>query len=371
MRTPPSLVLLLVLVVCVAACAAGAPRAPVAASTEGLVVHQWVHAKSLEGNRLRDSPDRSVHVYLPPSYFTHPERRYPAIYLLHGFGATSGADASWFTPGPDRGGPSPAEAMDAGVASGQLREMIIVMPDGTNAYGGSFYRNSSVTGAWEDFIVRDLVSYVDREFRTLRAAPSRAIMGHSMGGFGALRLGFTHPDVFSVVYAIAPCCIDDMLFKSTKPQNIVNAATAKTAEELAQRNFMQRAVVGAGAAFTPNLGAAPLLVDLPFVAGPDGPQPVEAVQRVWSKMLATSSIASQKDSIARLRGIGIEVGDHDEVTLIISTSHAMDRALTAAGIPHEFHEFDGGHADRVGEQLQKAALPFASEHLTFEAGPPR
>jgi S-formylglutathione hydrolase FrmB len=367
--TRTSLLHVLTFAACLAACATTAPQAPAAAPTHGLLVHEWVHGKGIEGNRLGDSPDRSVHIYLPPSYFTHPERRYPTVYLLHGFGSTSDGDVSWSAPGPDRGGPSVAEAMDAGIASGDLREMIVVMPDCTNAYGGSFYVNSSVTGAWEDFVVRDLVAFVDAKLRTVRGAPARAIVGHSMGGFGALRLGFAHSDVFGVVYAVSPCCIDDMLLQMVRPETFVDALTATTADELSRRRFSQRAAIGAGAAFTPNLEAKPLLVDSPFVAGPSGPQPVEAVQRVWSSMLATSSIASQRGAILRLRAIGLDVGDQDEVKSILPTTQAMDRALTAAGIVHELSVFHGGHVDRLGEQIAKAALPFASKHLGVAGAP--
>jgi S-formylglutathione hydrolase len=351
------------------ACAASAPKSPLPANTQGLVVHDWVHGKGLEGNPLGDSPDRSVHVYLPPSYLTHPDRRYPVVYLLHGFGGTSNGDLGWLAPGSEPGPPSPAAAMDAGVASGQLHEMIIVMPDCTNAYGGSFYVNSVVAGGWEDFVVRDLVAFIDQKFRTLNDPSARAIVGHSMGGFGALRIAFAHPDVFSVVFAISPAAIDDMLVAQIRPQEFVDAATAKTADELAGREFFQRAAVAAGAALSPNPNAKPLLVDLPFVAGPSGPQRVDAVARSWSTMLASSSIASHRATIARLRAIGLEVGDHDEVKAIITTTHAMDRALTAANLPHDFHEFHGGHVDHLSEQIAKTALPFASAHLAFAAAP--
>ena len=80
-----------------------------------------------------------------------------------------------------------------------VQPMIVVLPNGANKYRGSFYANSITMGNWEDFIVRDVVGYVDGHYRTLASPAHRGIAGHSMGGYGALTLGFRHPDVFSVI----------------------------------------------------------------------------------------------------------------------------------------------------------------------------
>jgi enterochelin esterase-like enzyme len=352
--------LCMLLVLALVACA---PRSPIAPRTGGLLVHDWVHGKGLEGNRLGDAADRSVHVYLPSGYFTHAARRYPVVYLLHGFGPTSGGDLPWLTPGQSLGGPPLVDAMDAEVASGEVGEMIVVMPDCANAYGGGFYVNSSVGGAWEDFVLRDLVAFVDDHYRTVPSAEGRAVIGHSMGGFGALRMAFDHPDVFGVVYALSPAGIDDMLMQAIRPEQFIGASMVRTAEELSRREHFERVAVAAGAAFSPNPAAWPLLVDLPIVFGFGGVQRVEPVARVWSSMLTTAAVPLRRQSIGKLRAIGLEVGDHEEVTSIFQTTHAMDSALTLAGIAHDFTEFHGGHIDHLRERIAKAALPFASRHL--------
>src|SRR5438067_12746368 len=86
-------------------------------------------------------------------------------------------------------------------AEGAIAPMIIVIPNGQDAYLGSFYVNSVTAGNWEDYIARDVVAYVDSHYRTVAGAEGRGIAGHSMGGFGALNLGLKHPDVFAAVYA--------------------------------------------------------------------------------------------------------------------------------------------------------------------------
>ena len=83
----------------------------------------------------------------------------------------------------------------------------MVVP-GDNQLGGSFYVNSPVTGNWEDFVVQEVVGYVDNHYRTIARVESRGISGHSMGGFGSLNIAMLHPDVFGAVYSLSPGLFD-------------------------------------------------------------------------------------------------------------------------------------------------------------------
>jgi len=86
--------------------------------------------------------------------------------------------------------------------------MIIVMPNAYTALEGSFYGKSVTTGDWEDFVVSELVEYIDSHYRTIANRTSRGLAGHSMGGYGTVRLGMRRPDVFSSFYALSACCLD-------------------------------------------------------------------------------------------------------------------------------------------------------------------
>ena len=86
-------------------------------------------------------------------------------------------------------------------------EMIVVLPDSKTVHNGSMYSSSVTTGDWEGFLTDDLVSYVDSHYRTLADRMSRGLAGHSMGGYGTLRLGMKHPEVFSSLYAMSSCCL--------------------------------------------------------------------------------------------------------------------------------------------------------------------
>jgi S-formylglutathione hydrolase FrmB len=175
---------------------------PVPASTTGQLIFTDIPALSLEDNLLGDSAEKSVVIYLPPSYEIS-DKRYPVVFFLPGYSTDNRA----FTDGTFQGFRL-QESMDQLIADGSIKEMIIVIPKGQHSLGGSFYVNSPVTGNWEDFIVEDVVNYVDTQYRTIPATESRGIAGHSMGGYGALNLAMLHPDLLGAVYSLSPGLFD-------------------------------------------------------------------------------------------------------------------------------------------------------------------
>src|SRR5215468_8135898 len=168
------------------------------AQNKGTVEHIKVHGKSLEGNLEGDSPDRDVFVYLPPSYASKPNQQYPVVYLLHGYGLTG---ERWMTFA------NLSDLSDKDIAAGTMKEMILVNPDAHTIYDGSMYSASPTTGDWETFIAEDLVSYIDSHYRTIPDRMSRGLGGHSMGGYGTVRIGMKRPDVFSSLYIMSACCL--------------------------------------------------------------------------------------------------------------------------------------------------------------------
>jgi enterochelin esterase family protein len=142
-------------------------------------------SRALRGNPLGDPAVRRTPVYLPPSY---PRGRYPVLYMLTGFtgfGEMLLQRGAWTESLPER--------LDRLIRSRKMREAIVVMPDCFTRFGGSQYLNSTATGRYEDHVVRELVPFVDRRYRT---NGRRSVLGKSSGGYGALVLGMRHPDVF-------------------------------------------------------------------------------------------------------------------------------------------------------------------------------
>jgi enterochelin esterase-like enzyme len=157
-----------------------------------------VHGKYLEGNLEGDSPDRDVFVYLPPNYAKNRNQRYPVVYFLHGYGigAEAYVNLLWASDGADKD-----------VAAGTSKEMIIVFPDSHTVYNGSMYSNSPTTGNWETYITEDLIGYIDGHYRTIANRESRGLAGHSMGGYGTLRIAMKYPEVYAAIYPMSSCCL--------------------------------------------------------------------------------------------------------------------------------------------------------------------
>lgn len=167
------------------------PSAPPASVPRGTLERLTVHGRALEGNLEGDSPDRPVVVYLPPSYAKEPSRRYPVLYFLHGYTATAESYVTTLAA-PD--------SMDRAIAAG-AREMIVVIPDAYTKYGGSMYASSPTVGDWETFIAQELPAFIDKRYRTIASRDGRGLAGHSMGGYGTMRVGMKRPGAFAALTA--------------------------------------------------------------------------------------------------------------------------------------------------------------------------
>ena len=159
-------------------------------ATEGVVVSRVIESKVLQ-NTGGEKTTCKISVYLPPQY--EPSKsRYPVIYYLHGF------------MGTDSISPNMKMILDKGIRSKKIRPYILVISNQYTLYEGSFYSNSSLIGNWVDFTAKELVAYMDNNFKTIPNRESRGIGGHSMGGYGAFKIGMLYPDVFSSIYALSP-----------------------------------------------------------------------------------------------------------------------------------------------------------------------
>src|SRR5271155_4565530 len=182
------------------------------------VVHIRVHGTALEGNLEGNAVDRDVIVFLPPSYQKDKHRRYPVVYALHGF--SIGAE-QWTH---EIHVPQTIE----GAFSEGAKEMIVVLPDSKTVHNGSMYSSSVTTGDFEKFTSHDVVAYIDAHYRTIPDRMSRGLVGHSMGGYGASRIGMKHPEVFGSLYIMSPCCMSAHAAGAANPELEKAVAAAKT-----------------------------------------------------------------------------------------------------------------------------------------------
>jgi S-formylglutathione hydrolase FrmB len=305
-----------------------------------------IHGKALEGNLEGDAADRDVFVFLPPSYARERSRRYPVVYALHGY--SIGAE-QWtkeiHVP----------QTIEGAFAKG-VNEMIVVLPDSKTLHNGSMYSSSVTTGDFEHFVARDVVSYIDAHYRTIPDRNSRGLVGHSMGGYGATRIGIKHPDVFGSLYIMSPCCLSPRGSSPANPGNEEALAAVKTPADSAKLPFGLRAQLASAAAWSPNPNNPPLYLDLPI--GPNQ----QAVLARWAANAPLAFIDQYIQNLRQYRAIAIDVGDMDN--LKVDTAKLHD-ALTSYQIIHDFEIYSGTHTSHVAVRFQENVLPFFSRTLSF------
>lgn len=244
----------------------------------GTVHHYKIEAPSLGGKK------RSVRVYLPPSY-GHPDssaRRYPVVFLLHGW---PGGDGNW--TGQGRAGVT----LDSMAANHTIPEVIAVMPNGN---GPGWFERSLYLDTWngkfklKTFILHDLVAWVDRTFRTRPEASQRAIAGLSDGGSSAVNIAMQHPEVFG---AAAGMSGQYRWHKSSEIGHIM------------------------------------------------GPEPgADSLLAANSPLLYIGSLRGKTDSLQLYLDAGLN--DHHA----INASRRFHARLDSLGIPHVYREYPGGHS---------------------------
>jgi S-formylglutathione hydrolase FrmB len=329
-----------------------APAAP--AVLKGKLERVKVHGKSLEGNLMGESASPEVSIYLPPSYATDANRRYPVVYLLHGY---TGTDLGYFGPTGRQLHLIAERVFDAGGKS-PAREMILVMPNGMNAYGGSMYSNSVTTGDWEGYVAEDLVAYMDSRYRTIPARESRGLAGHSMGGYGAMRIGMKRPDVFAAIYALSSCCLNEGSVRPTSDGKPSAAEAVKSAED-ARGNRGAQGTLARAAAWAPNPMNPPLYLDLPTKNGEV--QPHVAVR--WAANSPVAMLDQYVPNLKKMKAIALDVGLQDN---LITSNKVLVDALARFGVRHTFETYEGDHSSKVGQRMEERVLPFFSQHLSFD-----
>jgi S-formylglutathione hydrolase FrmB len=318
------------------------------------VEHIKVHGEALEGNLEGDAVDRDVLVFLPPSYYgsgaKDKHRRYPVVYALHGF--SIGAE-QWsheiHVP----------QTIEGAFAQG-AKEMIVVLPDAKTVHNGSMYSSSVTTGDFEKFVSRDLVAYIDAHYRTIPERTSRGLVGHSMGGYGAARIGMKHPDVFGSLYIMSPCCLS---VRPVRPDAEMEKTleAVKTPEDSAKLPFFARAQLASAAAWSPDPKNPPLYLDLPVK---DGAVQADVVAK-WTANAPLAFVDQYIDNLKEYRAIAMDVGDQDGLRVDAGKLHEV---MDANGVRNSFEIYHGTHTSAVADRFQNHVMPFFSANLCFEAG---
>jgi enterochelin esterase-like enzyme len=317
------------------------------------VMQVTVNSPGLLGNILEDSPDRRVSVYLPAAYYDNPTMRFPVIYLYGGYGAWHNF---WF--GMQYSSYNIKGWLDNLIYLGNINPVIVVSPDNYNKYQGSWFTNSSLAGNWEDFNVKDVVSYIDNNFRTIPRPESRGISGWSMGGYGAVKLAMKYPEVFGSLYSISGALLDFdhriINWKEEKDGFIKSANLTHATFSLNSDLLMYFSIA---IAFAPDKNAVGY-GQMPVTASG------ETIDSVWQKYLAhnlATMVPQYSENLKKLNGIVLECGTGEPP--IYNENASFSKILNDNGIEHELRIHGGNHQYSILNRMQTHVFPFFSEKL--------
>jgi len=290
-----------------------------AISAQGTVEINYFYSEALQ-------VDCGYTIHLPEGYDDSDEH-YPTLYFLHGFGTNH----YLFYGGIH-------VVMDSLVALNQVDQFIIVRPDGsTSPYLGSFYTNSALYGDFEDYIIYDLIEHIDNTYRTIDHRLYRGIGGHSMGGYGATKLGIKYYDLFGSISSHSGALVFDNL-TDLIPDLMDETSWSPLNLFMPTNGFVSLFMFGASGAFSPNLNLPPWYVDLPIDYNG------QIIESVWDLWLPHDPLQMAHDSIDVLPLLDyyLDCGDQDEYYF---KEHAINfhAFLDSFNFDHEYHIYSGDH----------------------------
>lgn len=311
-----------------------------------------LQSKALQ-NTGGENPNRKISVYLPSGY-DQSDKRYPVVYYLHGFFGTDAISSQM------------QMILDKGIEKGKIRPFIWVIADNKTLMDGSFYSNSTLTGNWEDFMVKELVQYVDAHYRTLANRASRGIGGHSMGGYGAFKLGMLHPEVYSSIYALSPgllAMVKEFGPNSTSYQEL---SRIKTLEEL-HKSYYPKVLTAVGRAWSPNPANLPFMCDFPFIYEGGQLKVNQAVLEKWEANMPVYMVDKYATNLRQMKAIKLDWGRNDSQRFPIQIGMLSQR-LENLGITHFAEEYIGDHNNKIWSEdgrVLNDLLPFFNDYLSF------
>lgn len=288
---------------------------------ESSVTNVTFYSKSLK-------EERNVQVYLPEGYDIKSNKQYPVIYFLHATAQNSYSEESLFA------------IFDKLIKNKTISPVIIVKPDGNGpVWGFSYFSNSALNGNYEDYIVKDLVEFIDSTYHTIALRHKRAIMGWSAGGSCAMRTALKHPDIFCAVASHSGRL--DMSTHSLYIPGILseNGGTPVSSFK-PDAGPISLGIFTMARVFSPNPDNPPYFVDFPIDSIGN------FIDSVWNRWLSNdcSFLAgkiSKNDDLA----IYFDCGRQDE-TMAYPFNTSFADSLDKLGLPCKFESFDGGHYDR-------------------------
>lgn len=326
----------------------------------GTVKDDTIISKILAKNKIGLDPLRKLKVYLPPSY-SRAEKHFPVVYYLHSI---------FDSPDVLISQRNITKTIDRNIQNGQSEEFVLVIADFTSPTIGSLYENSSTSGYWLDFIIKELIPYVDKNYRTIKTEDSRAITGDFMGGRGALKVAMTYPAVFGIVYALHPVATGSgYLPRASLNVDWEKIQAAKSYKDLVGTGRTQ-IFASICQAFLPNGNRPPLFSDFLFEKNQQGELILnpEYVRKEQKSFHLDEQLDEYADNLRTLKAIAFDWARFDPTQDHVISNRRFSKKLMDLGIEHEAEEFVGDPWNKYwGEEgrFSTRVLPFLNKHMLF------
>ncbi len=299
-------------------------------------------SKILQNNPLGDPYKRDIIVYTPPNYSTSLSSGYPTIFLLPSFG-----NDNYSTITCDPFSLPIHMRLEKLIADQKCGEVIIVIINCFNRLGGSQYINSVAVGRYQDYIIDEIIPFIDSNYNISK----RAVLGKSSGGFGALSLCMRNPGIFTALAAHSfdsafeycylpdfPIAIDVLRkYKGAKKWLIDFWNKASNYDK---KDFTTLSIISMAAHYSPNLDNPDLYIDLPFDI--ESGEFKESIWKLWREFDPINNVSDFSDNLKKMKLLYFDCGINDEFNLTIG-SRIFSKRCKDLGINHEYMEFEGGH----------------------------
>ena len=295
------------------------------AHAAGTVINDSFYSDALEATRF-------MRVYLPEGYDTS-GLDYPVVYFFHGGGSNHMGYSYIYG------------LLDTLIGNGHIEPVIVVKPDAScGPYYGSVYTNSALYGNFEDYLVYDLIAYIDTTYRVISSRDARCVMGHSMGGQGALKIAFQHPDVYRAVVDHSGLVDHDVLLQYYIPLILSeNGGTPPYTYNPNAGIFTGVAFTLCGA-FSPDTTDPPYWVD--FILDSLG-NVDSTVYDLWRPHdIPVLAAQLPPDSLA----IYFDCGTYDEY-YCYPMHEALADSLDILGLTYQYHPYSGNHTNQMNVRV--------------------
>ena len=340
------------------------PVRPSSPGPRGRILRLAHRSDCLGGNPWGDPVERELAVYLPPGY-REDAPAYPVLWDLAAFTNAGPGHLNWRNHGENL-----PQRLDRLIGTGGMAPVVVAFPDCYTSLGGNQYVNSAGVGRYADYLVEELVPFLEREVNVVRSRDGRGLFGKSSGGYGALYHAMHYPDTWGAAASHAGDVGFELVFQPEFPTACSVLATCDGDIDGFLRDFWRRKrpsghdyttlmLLAMAASYDPDPDD-PGRIRLPFDL-----RTCELHVERWANWLRydpLTLVERHAEALKSLHALYLDVGLYDQYNIQFGSRRLTDR-LTVLGIPHVYEEFEGSHSSidwRLDQSLPRLAAALIS-----------